>query len=320
MVKISVVIPAKNGGSILEKCLFSIASQTIYNEVEIIVLDSSSTDNSKEIAASFNAKIIDVPNGTFNHGLTRNMGVSNALGDFIFFTVQDASIAQHDMLEKMVSHFFDEKVMAVVAHQAIPHDEDKNPARWFKRFSEPLVETRFFPDGQFATLSKQKQFQLSRWDDVCAMYRKTALQQLPFRETNFSEDCLWAYDALNAEFKLIRDPSLVVYHYHHMSFNYVLKSKFIVYYNDYLYFQHTPDFQFSPINTFKTIYHLLTKNELTFDKKLYWILHNILASFANFVAIVIFKISLGLGKEKLLRKAYQIICKTVPQGQQKNTV
>lgn len=317
MAKISVVIPVKNGGSILEKCLISLTSQTINKDIEIIILDSASTDNSKALATSYQAKIINIPNGTFNHGLTRNLGIANASGDFIFLTVQDAAIADNYMLEKMVTHFLDEKVMAVVAHQATPNDADKNPAKWFRRISEPEVETRYFPDGQFATLSKEKQFELSRWDDVCAMYRKTALQALPFRETSFSEDCFWAFDALNAGFKLIRDPSLVVYHYHHMSFNYVLKSKFIAYYNDYIFFQHLPNIQLSPLNIIKIIYHLLKKRELTIANKLYWIIHNMGASFGNFVSVMIFRISLGIGKEKLLDSAYKIICKTIPQGKQK---
>lgn len=317
--KISVVIPIKNGEQTLVKCLHSITTQTIASQIEIIVLDSQSTDKSVAIANEYKAKIINVPEGTFNHGLTRNLGIANASGDFIFLTVQDAAIAENNMLEKMATHFWDEKVMAVVAHQATPHDADKNPAKWFRRISEPEVETRYFPDGQFATLSKEKQFELSRWDDVCAMYRKTASQALPFRETNFSEDCLWAYDALNAGFKLIRDPSLVVHHYHHMSFNYVLKSKFIINYNDYIYFQHIPDFKLSPMNTMKIIYQLVKKRDLTITKKFYWIFHNIGASLANFISVIIFRISLSIGKEKMLNRAYQIICKSVPQGHQKNS-
>jgi rhamnosyltransferase len=88
--KISVIIPVKNGVATLERCLQSIADQTIANNTEIIILNSMSTDNSMDIARKFNARIIDIPEGTFDHGLTRNIGVQQASGEFVYLTVQDA--------------------------------------------------------------------------------------------------------------------------------------------------------------------------------------------------------------------------------------
>ncbi|MEO6838770.1 MAG: glycosyltransferase family A protein, partial [Ginsengibacter sp.] len=136
---ISVIIPVKNGAQTLEKCLIKIRSQTT-RDIEIIVLDSMSTDNSKEIALKYQAKVIEIPDGTFNHGLTRNLGVQHATGELIYLTVQDAWIADDDMLEKMSKHFEDTEVQSVTGMQATPHEKDKNPARWFKRYSEPVAE------------------------------------------------------------------------------------------------------------------------------------------------------------------------------------
>ena len=87
---ISVVIPVKNGGKTLERCLDSLRNQINGRDLEIIILDSMSSDNSKEIGFSYGAIIIPIPNGTFNHGLTRNLGVQKSSGDLIYLTVQDA--------------------------------------------------------------------------------------------------------------------------------------------------------------------------------------------------------------------------------------
>ena len=58
--KISVIIPVKNGAATLQKNLESIKSQTISNDIEIIILDSQSTDSSIEICSKFNVKIFSI--------------------------------------------------------------------------------------------------------------------------------------------------------------------------------------------------------------------------------------------------------------------
>ncbi len=65
--KISVIIPVKNGATTLGKCLNAIKQQTIAEDIEVLVLDSMSTDSSREIAESYSAQIIDISIDAFNH-------------------------------------------------------------------------------------------------------------------------------------------------------------------------------------------------------------------------------------------------------------
>jgi len=44
---------------------------------------------------------------------------------------------------------------------------------------------------------------------------KKALEDLPFVKTDFAEDWMWSYQALQNGWKLIYDTSAVTYHYHH---------------------------------------------------------------------------------------------------------
>lgn len=318
---ISAIIPVKNGEATLEKCLTAILNQTIADKIEIIVLDSASTDNSVTIAKSFGAQIININPFDFNHGLTRNEGVKYATGELIYFTVQDAYLAENDQLEKMASYFTDAQLSAVVGMQATAHDIDKNPARWFKRFTTPYPETRHFPhEFSFSNLTKKQQFELSSWDNVNAMYRKAALQKIPFIKTNLSEDWLWANEALHNGMKLIRDPSLLVYHYHHLFFNYSFRSTFILKYHFYIFFNQLPKVTWSPLGTLKAVAVVIKRKEISHTKKLYWILHNILASFAGFSSILIFRTTLAIGKKPLVDKVYKLICKEIPQGLQKKII
>jgi len=75
---VSVIIPTKNSSKTLEACLKSIKEQS-YKNIEIIVVDNNSSDNTKEIAKKYTCKV-------FNQGpersAQRNFGVKQASGEY----------------------------------------------------------------------------------------------------------------------------------------------------------------------------------------------------------------------------------------------
>jgi rhamnosyltransferase len=315
--KITVVIPVKNGTHTLGKCLSSIRRQLVEN-VEIIVLDSMSTDGSREIALKYGAQIIDIPDGTFNHGLTRNAGVEHATGDLIFFTVQDAWFAAKEMLSKMAAHFSDEKVMAVVGHQAVSQEKETNPVLWFKRYSEPTTTIREVKNPeQFINADFKEQQSLIAWDDVVAMYRKSALRKLPFVKTEFAEDWIWSRDALLKGWRLIYDPGIVIYHYHHSGYHYAYKVAFAVNFHFYKFFKHKPVVPPLLLPMAKATYHLAKNSQLTIWEKLYWIFHNYTIRIGTFNSHVNFLFHNYFGGIKSVEKRYNVVCNKIPQGKQK---
>ena len=100
--KISVIIPVYNTGNYLKKCLDSILSQTL-KEIEIIIVNDGSSDNSLDIIKKYMKKnkniiLIDKKNG--GQGSARNMGISRAAGEYISFVDSDDFIDE-EMLEEM---------------------------------------------------------------------------------------------------------------------------------------------------------------------------------------------------------------------------
>lgn len=313
--KISVIIPVKNGAQTLEKCLSKIRSQTI-RDIEIIVLDSMSTDKSEEIALKYNAKIIEIPDGTFNHGLTRNLGVQHATGELIYLTVQDAWIADNDMLEKMSKPFEDTEVQSVTGMQATPHEPDKNPARWFKRYSEPLAEIRVFEQGEFSKLTNNEQLKFSRSDNVNTMYRKSALIKQTFVKTDLAEDIIWAKQALERGWKIVRDTSLVVYHYHHHTFRYTFRISYSEFYVIKKEFNILPEYPSVFVPFFKNSNTIFKNKEISFFKKPGWIFHNAVMLSSQFLSVLVFRLYSFFGGEKLIDKGLKKFCSSVPQGKQ----
>jgi rhamnosyltransferase len=314
--KISVVIPVRNGAQTLHKCLSTVCNQTLKDEIEIIVLNSMSTDESCDIARRYGAKIIDIPDGTFNHGLTRNIGVLHATGALVYFTVQDAWIASGDMLEKMARHFESEEVMAVAGHQAVPHEKDKNPFVWYRPYSKPGITEKFITNNiDFLGMPAHKQQALVAWDDVVAMYRKSALLQQPFVQTEFAEDWIWSYQALMKGWKLLHDSSLVVYHYHHQSYRYVFNTGYTINYHFYKFFKYKPAVPSVIMPITRVIYHLLKNKHLSIREKIYWIVHNISGKLALCFSTINFLIRFKVAGAVGIEKGYRKYCKSIPQGQ-----
>lgn len=91
MDKISVIVPAYNCQDTIEKCINSIQNQT-YKNLEIIVVNDGSTDNTAEVIKSLQdederLKVFSIPNGGVSHA--RNIGIDNSTGDYITFVDSD---------------------------------------------------------------------------------------------------------------------------------------------------------------------------------------------------------------------------------------
>src|SRR5712692_11332837 len=107
MIETSILIPTKNGAQELEACLRAVYSQKGTGPLEVIVIDSGSTDATLEIARGFPVRIEQIPPETFHHARTRNYAASLAKGEFLVFLSQDAIPASEAWLGAMISNFDD---------------------------------------------------------------------------------------------------------------------------------------------------------------------------------------------------------------------
>jgi CDP-glycerol glycerophosphotransferase len=95
--KVSVVVPVYNVGPYLKACLDSISAQT-YRNLEIVVVDDGSTDDSLAVARRCRRRdrriaIVQQPNGGLS--AARNTGIDRASGEFLCFVDSDDRIAPH---------------------------------------------------------------------------------------------------------------------------------------------------------------------------------------------------------------------------------
>lgn len=98
---ISIIIPCYNAQEYIGKAIESALSQT-YSNIEIIVVDDSSSDDSLSVVKSFSSKIRIVELNRSGPGKARNAGVRNAKGELIAFLDADDTIDKN-FVKYMVS-------------------------------------------------------------------------------------------------------------------------------------------------------------------------------------------------------------------------
>lgn len=122
--KISVCIPVLNGATRLPDCLGSLRAMDYPQEqLEIIIADGGSTDETREIAHSYGAKVLDNPGKTVACG--RNVSFAAAEGAFIASTDDDC-VVPHDWAWRALDAFQTEEVAAVGGISLLP----ENSAPW----------------------------------------------------------------------------------------------------------------------------------------------------------------------------------------------
>lgn len=108
---ISIVLPTFNEEKYLSQTLDSLMNQTAsgYTDMEVLVVDSQSTDSTREVAARYDTKVITAPKGKL---MARDLGVRIARGDVIVATDADTYYTPN-FINLLLRHFQDPEVVGV---------------------------------------------------------------------------------------------------------------------------------------------------------------------------------------------------------------
>ncbi len=311
----SVVIPVKNGAATLGACLEGIFAQESAGELEVIIIDSGSTDGSMAVARRFPVRLHQIAPEEFNHGDTRNLGARIARGEFVVMTVQDAVPNNAHWLRTLAAPFADPDVAGVCGQQIVPCDPDKNPLAWFRPVSEPETRKLRFPEpGQFLKLSGTEQLSCCGWDNVTAAYQRSVLLELPFRRAGFCEDMIWARDALALGHTLVYEPRAQVRHCHAETFSFRYRRTLTQQFHEQLYFGCRRRGQALLSGWARNIYHLARRGEVPWKQKPKWMWHNLSLTFADWSARFCFSIVYRLRGEEALSQFHNRFCANAPQA------
>lgn len=209
---ISIVIPAKEGGADLVRCLDAIDRQVVETDVEVVVVDSGSRDGSAEVARRHGARVHEIPSSEFGHGRTRNLGASLAIGDVLVFTSQDAYAADEHWLARLVGPLERDELAGAYGRQ-LPHDDATPPERYFLDFLYgPESRVQRLPGG------REPSFEQTLFSNVNSAMRRATWEQFPFADDLImSEDQEWSRRVLRAGLELAYVADASVHHSHRYS-------------------------------------------------------------------------------------------------------
>ena len=194
---VSVVIPVLDGARYLPEVLDAIRAQG--RDVEVLVIDSGSSDGSQAIARAAGAELLEIPRERFGHGRTRNLGAGRTSGELIFFLTQDAT-PEPGWLDGYAEMFARaDRIGAAFG----PHHP---------RPDTPVMIARELTDF-FAGFAPG--VQASPWlSNVNAGYRRECWEEIRFADVRYAEDQAFAAAAAAAGWQVAYAPHAGVLHAH----------------------------------------------------------------------------------------------------------
>lgn len=209
---ISVLIPVKDGGIDLVRCLEGIAAQDVDDSVEIVVVDSGSTDGSPDRARAFGAVVHEIPAAAFAHGATRNLAARLSSGETLVFTSQDAVAADPHWL-RLLTAALDRPEVAGAYGRQLPHEGARPPDTFFLDFM-------YGPEPRTQTISNLDELTYERtlFSNVNSAIPRRIWEATPFADDAvMSEDQEWSRRILLAGHTIVYEPRAAVRHSHDYS-------------------------------------------------------------------------------------------------------
>jgi rhamnosyltransferase len=210
----------------LPALLDSLARQRTDRPVEIIAVDSASSDGTIDLLRGRVDHLIEIAADAFDHGLTRNLGVERASGDLVVLLVQDALPASDTWLAALTAPLLaDDRLAGTFARQLPRPDAGAMTRYYLARYlasSEKARTSEVASRAAFDALDPMARLDLCTFDNVCSCIRRAVWRAHPFRSTPIGEDLEWAKEVLLAGYRLAFVPEAVVIHSHDRSIRYEL--------------------------------------------------------------------------------------------------
>ncbi len=197
--RLSIVIRCYNEEQHIGRLLSGIIEQTI-KDVEIILVDSGSTDATLSIASNYPVKIIQIKPEDFSFGYSLNIGCQAAQGDIIAIASAHVYPVYKDWLENLIEPFVDPKVALVYGKQR---------GNETTKYSEHQVFAKWFQDN--SNLNQKHPF----CNNANAAIRRSLWQQIQYDETLTGlEDLDWARRVMSLGYKIAYVADAEIVHVH----------------------------------------------------------------------------------------------------------
>lgn len=219
---ISIIIPTYQGERDLRGLLPALRTQDYKGEIEIVAVDSSSTDQTVEVLRQYGAVIHIIPQYTFTHGYARNLAVASATQELVAFMSQDVEITSDSFLTQLAALLGDPDISAATVRQ-LPRP-NATPLEVFFHLELYPPQIR-----QIRKWDRQRPLRLEDmfFSNVCSITYRELCQRYPFDERLvMSEDQFFAKQLLLNGHSILYSAEPAVVHSHHYSLMQLFRRNF----------------------------------------------------------------------------------------------
>lgn len=220
--RVSIIIPTKNLGKILDKCLSSIFEKTEYPNYEVLVIDNGSNESETlEILDKWKIKepnrfSCEVLNIDFNYSKINNYAANLCKGDYLLFLNNDTEVVTHDWVDAMVEQSQRSSIGAVGALLLYPDNTIQHagvvPVGGIAGHSHKYYHADSY--GYFNQIQSINNY--SALTGACLMCRREVFEAVG----GFEEELAVAFNDIDLCFKIFKAgynnvylPHVVLYHY-----------------------------------------------------------------------------------------------------------
>ena len=210
---VGLVVPTLNAERELGSLLDAVMGQTRVPD-DVLIVDSSSDDNTLRIAASYpGVRVMVIRREDFDHGGTRQLALEEVTGDFVLFLTQDAVPADECYVENLLAPFDDPGVGMVSGRQVA-----KSGAR---RYVQLVQEFNYPLTSNIRTKEDIERLGIKAFfaSDACSAYRRSSIEAIGGipRPCSTNEDMLAAARLLRAGFSVAYAADACVLHSHNLT-------------------------------------------------------------------------------------------------------
>ncbi len=212
--RVSVVIPTYNGAHELPQLLELLRKQKGIPDLEIVVVDSGSTDGTDTMAEAEGCKVIRIPQSEFSHSHARMLGATAATGEYLLFMTQDALPDRDDWVLRMLQPCLISGAAAVSCYESPKADADLlshiTVWNWKNIMSGGSDRLTALPaDASYDNLRRSAQLS----DNACAV-KRSIFMELGGHRGAYAEDLDLGIRLLRSGHKLGLLASISVVHSH----------------------------------------------------------------------------------------------------------
>lgn len=213
MFTVDVIIPTYKPDKEFSALIRSLQSQTRKpDHILIINTEKKFFPEEEEVHAS-NIEIFHIKKEEFDHGGTRDFGMSKSNADIVLFMTQDARPADNRLIECFIRAFRTEKTGAAYARQ-LPRQDCREIEQYTRSFNYP--EQPLWKSKEDLKRLGIKTYFCS---NVCACYRRKLYQELGGfeKKTIFNEDMIFCGKLVQAGYEIAYCAEAKVIHSHNYS-------------------------------------------------------------------------------------------------------